>query len=62
MILLSGFVRLLEEEFVKQVEAFARLSDTSNAKWHQEKLSEFKPNWLIIHSNETCLVCLGERP
>jgi hypothetical protein len=62
MILPSGFIKLLENEFVKQVEAFARLSDTSSATWHQEKLSEFKRDWLTIRSNDTCFVCLGGRP
>jgi hypothetical protein len=44
MILLSGFIKLLENEFVKQVEAFAKLSNTSSATWHKEKLSKFKRN------------------
>jgi hypothetical protein len=62
LILPSSFIRLLENEFVKQVEAFAELSDTSNAIWHKEKLSGFKRDWLTIRSNDTCFVCLGGRP
>jgi|SRR5436190_12091484 len=62
IVLPSGFIRLLEGEFVKRVEAFSRLSNASNATWHQGKLSEFKRDWLAIRSNDTCLVCLGARP
>jgi len=62
MILPSGFVRLLEDEFVRQVEAFTRLPDMSSATWHQERLGEHKRDWLTIHSVESCFVCYGRRP
>lgn len=62
LILPSGFIRLLEDEFVKQAEAFAGLSDISCAQWHQKKLSEFKRHWLAIHSVDSCFVCFTERP
>jgi hypothetical protein len=62
MILPSGFIRLLKDEFVKQVEAFARLSDISSATWHQQKLSASKRDWLTIRSKKTCFVCIRGRP
>ena len=62
MILPSGFVRLLEAEFVRQVEAFSRLAETSSAAWHLKKLSEFKYDWLTIRSTKTCFACMMERP
>jgi hypothetical protein len=62
LILPSGFLRLLENEFVKQVEAFSRRSNTSNAQWHQEKLNEFKHDWLTIRSVDSCFVCFSGRP
>jgi hypothetical protein len=34
LILPSGFIRLLEYEFVKQVEAFAKRSNTVATTWH----------------------------
>jgi hypothetical protein len=30
--------------------------------WHQRMLSAFKCDWLEIHSNDTCFVCIRERP
>ncbi len=62
MILASSFITLLENEFVKQVEAFSRLSNTSSTTWHQERLFEFKHDWLTISSNDTCFACMMERP
>lgn len=62
IILPSGFIRLLEGEYVEQVEAFSRLANPSNVIWHQEKLSVFQRDFLTMRSNDTCLVCLGERP
>jgi len=62
MILPSSFITLLENEFVKQVEALARLPDTSSITWHQEKLFEFKQDWLTIRSDNTCFVCMMRRP
>jgi hypothetical protein len=62
MILPSGFVRLLESEFVKQVEAFSKLADPSSATWHQAKLSKFKRDWLTMRSTETCFACNMARP
>jgi len=62
MILPSGFIRLLESEFVKQVEAFSGGSDMSSARWHRGQLSNFESDWLTIRSDDTCLACLGERP
>lgn len=62
MILPSSFVRLLEAEFVKQVEAFSRLLETSSAGWHQQRLSEFKVDWLTIRSTKTCFACMTGRP
>ena len=58
----SGFIRLLEDEFVKQVETFSRLPDTSSAAWHQQNLSAAKRDWLILRSKNTCFVCMTERP
>jgi hypothetical protein len=62
LILPSGFIRLLEGEFVTQVEAFTRLSDISSATWHRRKISAFKRNWLTIRSSKTCFVCIRGRP
>ncbi|KAH6704320.1 patatin-like phospholipase-like protein [Leptodontidium sp. MPI-SDFR-AT-0119] len=62
MILPSGFIRLLEDEFVTQVEAFIKLPDVSNATWHQRMLCTTKPNWFSIRSKKTCLVCIRARP
>lgn len=62
MILPSGFITLLEVEFVKQVEKFAESSDESSSVWHRRILSAFRYDWPEIHSNDTCLVCLRERP
>lgn len=62
MILPSGFIKLLEDEFVKQVEAFSRLPDTSSAAWHQQNLLAAKPDWLTLRSKNTCFVCLRARP
>ncbi|KAH8587298.1 hypothetical protein B0O99DRAFT_527023 [Bisporella sp. PMI_857] len=62
IILPSGFIRLLENDFVQQVEAFSKLTDTSSAVWHRQKLSASKHDWLIIHSSETCFVCIMARP
>ena len=62
MILPSGFVRLLEDEFVRQVKAFARLPYISNATWHQKNLAEQKRDWLTIYSDDSCFVCYGSRP
>ena len=62
MILPSGFIRLLEDEFVTQVETFTKLPDVSNATWHQRTLCTTKPNWSSTHSKKTCLVCIRARP
>jgi hypothetical protein len=61
LILPSGFVKLLEDQFVKQVDAH-RLSDATSAAWHEEKLSEFKHDWLTLFSDDTCFVCIARRP
>ncbi|KAL5344410.1 hypothetical protein ACLOAV_010670 [Pseudogymnoascus australis] len=62
LILPSSFIRLLEVEFVKQAEAFAKLDDVSSAMWHLRMLSEFNRDWLTIRLENTCLVCLSGRP
>jgi hypothetical protein len=62
MILPSGFIRCVETEFVKQVEAFSRLPDLSSAIWHQKNLYKFKHEWITMRSKDTCFACLGERP
>ncbi|KAH7363976.1 patatin-like phospholipase-like protein [Rhexocercosporidium sp. MPI-PUGE-AT-0058] len=62
MILPSGFIRLLEDEFVTQVEAFIKLLDVSSAIWHRRMLCTTKTNWFSIRSKTTCLVCLRARP
>jgi hypothetical protein len=61
MILPSGFVKLVEDEFVKQVDAFHRLSNITSATWHQEMLFEFKRDWLTLRSDNTCFVCMMAR-
>lgn len=62
IILPSRFVRLLEGEFVKQVEAFFSLRDASSIEWHQETLLGFKADWRTIRSADSCFVCFQSRP
>lgn len=62
MILPSGFMRLLESGFIKQVEAFALLRNPSRIDWHQENLLEFKSDWIAIRSADSCFVCFQGRP
>lgn len=62
MILPSIFIRLLEAEFSKQVEAFAGLPNVSSSERHQQNISAFKQHWSAIYSDQTCLMCLMERP
>jgi hypothetical protein len=62
LILPSGFIRLLEHEFVKQVEAFAKRSNAVATTWHQEMLTEFKLDWRTIRSVDSCFVCFSGRP
>jgi hypothetical protein len=62
LILPSGFIRLLEDKFVKQARVIARFPHISTAIWHKQKLSAVQPDWLNIYSETTCLVCIRERP
>lgn len=63
MILPSVFVKLLETEFSKQVDAFAKQHPRlPSSEWHQRNISSFKQQWLDVHSDRTCLMCLMERP
>ena len=62
MILPSGFIKLLEDEFVKQVDGFSRIPNASVSTWHQQKLIAAKRDWLTLHSKNTCFVCMRARP
>ena len=62
LVLPSGFVRLLEQEFVRQADVFAALPDASSTEWHRAKLAESKADWLTTRSVKTCFVCFQGRP
>ncbi len=62
MILPSGFIKLLEDEFVNQVDAFSRLPNTSSSTWHQQNIFAAKRNWLTLRSTNTCFMCMRARP
>jgi len=58
----SGFIRLLEDEFVRQVDAFAQAPNTSSSTWHQQNVRALKREWLTVHSKNSCFMCMAARP
>lgn len=59
--LLRTFLRVVEQNFVKNAESMIQTSMTS-AKLHEHKLMEHGAEWRTIHSTSTCFVCLRHRP
>jgi hypothetical protein len=62
MILPSGFIKLLEDEFVRQVDAFSSLPNASSSTWHQQAVIAAKRDWITIRSQNACFMCMRARP
>lgn len=62
MILPSGFIKLLEDEFVRQVNAYSRIPHVCSSMWHRQNVLAAKRDWLTLRSINTCFMCMRARP
>jgi len=62
MILPSGFLKLLQDQFLNQAEAFSGALDTTSAAWHRAVIAEHESDWRFMRSDKTCFVCISRRP
>lgn len=62
LVLPSGFVKMVEDEFSRLADELRSRSTNTSASLHRRLLSRSHAEWARLHSDDTCLVCLRRRP
>ena len=62
VILVSGFINLVEARFVEYFGQSVQRGGKASAEIHRENLERFQDRWLSIRSDSTCFPCLRRRP
>lgn len=62
VILLSGFISLVEGRFSEYFRQSVQRNAKSSAEIHRENLEQFEDHWHSIRSDRTCFTCLRRRP
>ena len=61
VILRSGFINMVENQFVRCFQQFT-CNNVTAAEIHKSNLTRFRDRWRHIRSSNTCLSCLRRRP
>ena len=62
LVLPSGFIRLLEDNFLKLFENLNRSARNTSVDLHRQVLLKMSMDSLSIRSDDTCFTCLRRRP
>jgi len=62
LVIPSGFVRLIEDNFMQLFEDLNRSTRNASADLHRQVLLKISMDSLSIRSDDTCFTCLRRRP